>query len=278
MGFSFWKRNTTDPLAKVIFSKYKFNLLSLPREDVKLGDLYTKENNDESGQLSYPGNVSNFLIPPPFKMPDPVLNEIMTDVSGTISGNISANVGVQFLENFLNTLGGGNFGTGIKGKFEHNGVKSLKFQFLSATRDRVDPFSLGNALKKYTFDKENAMYTPDRSYYIVAGIGRSNSISIIAEDDAHNAVDVGADVSTIANASGGVTVDTSKKGEITFKGEKKLAFGVELYKLTYDDVDKRFKLEPVSEAQTLRKEGEQGTQDKMDPELIEGSQAKDLFT
>ncbi|MDF0682288.1 MAG: hypothetical protein P0116_15125 [Candidatus Nitrosocosmicus sp.] len=127
------------------------------------------------------------------------------------------------------------------------------------------------------------MYTLDRSYYIVSGIGRSNSISIIAEDDSHNAVDVGADVSTIANASGGVTVDNSKKGEIKFTGEKKLAFGVELYKLTYDDVNKRFILEPVSEAYGL-KAAQQGevttkiTQDKMQPSFIDGSQAKDLFT
>src|SRR4051812_17312758 len=115
MAWSFWKRNSNDPLVKLFFDKYGFNLLSIPREKVQIGDIYIKDQ-DSSGPLSNAGNISNFLTPE-FKVPDAIYDETMADVSGTISSDISANAGLQFLESFLNALGGGAFGTQIKGKF-----------------------------------------------------------------------------------------------------------------------------------------------------------------
>ena len=53
----------------------------------------------------------------------------MTDVRDTTSDAISAKVGFEFLEDFLNVLAGGRFGTKIRSKYEQKGIHATKVRF-----------------------------------------------------------------------------------------------------------------------------------------------------
>ena len=55
-----------DPLLKYIMDKYQLNLLSVPRENASLGDVYVREG--DSKRLSFPSHISSFLEPH-FEMP-----------------------------------------------------------------------------------------------------------------------------------------------------------------------------------------------------------------
>ena len=122
MGF--WNRNSSDPLLDSLLKKYHLNLLSVPRENALVGDLYMQENN--SNVVSTPGNIINFLTPK-FEIPVVKQNEQMADVSGQVSKDISGKAGLDFLEGFLEKLGAAGIGAKIRGAYE--GSKNNKILF-----------------------------------------------------------------------------------------------------------------------------------------------------
>lgn len=91
-----------DPLLKYIMDQYQLNLLSLPRENASLGDVYIREG--DSKRLSFPSHISSFLEPH-FVMPSPAIDETFgNNISGITSNEVDASIGLEFLEGFLNVL------------------------------------------------------------------------------------------------------------------------------------------------------------------------------
>jgi hypothetical protein len=250
MLWKFWKRNSKDPLAKVLFANYRLNLLTIPREKATVGDLYMSKG--DTSQLSTPGSITNFLEPS-LELPPVQLDDTMADqVSNIFSHDISASVGLEFLEGFLMALLGGSLVTKIRGNFQEKKTETLKLQFGSLSRDSLDVFDLGNRLKDHKLKSDSALYAKGRRYYVVCGVARSQSIVIIAQDDKGEKVDLDIQVINMVNETGAGSVQTSASKQIIFKGNKKLAFGVELYELKYDSREKRLILDMPTEGFRVR--------------------------
>lgn len=101
MRLKFWKRNNEDPLVKTFVDKYHLHLLSIPRENVSIGDMYM----DDNRQVTSPGSITDFLDG--FRLPPIKAGETMADVSGKVSNGINANAGMGFLKAFLPPLESG---------------------------------------------------------------------------------------------------------------------------------------------------------------------------
>jgi hypothetical protein len=186
-------------------------------------------------------------------MPPTKTGEAMADISGNTSRNESSKVGLDLLEGFLNALGPVGLGSKVKGTYERDNKQTIKFTFTNPLRDSVDVILLGSQLANgYTFNEKNALYAEGRRYFIVTGVAKSSSISIIAEGDQKQLMDVDAEVKQLVSASGGVSIETSGSGQITFKGTKNLAFGVEISELKYDTEQQRFLMSSVNEPRKLR--------------------------
>jgi hypothetical protein len=267
-----WRRNSDDPLVKAFLDRYHLNLLSIPRENAAVGDLYVRNPNDE--RLSTPGRIEDFLVPT-LEIPHIINDEIMADVSGQVSNTVSADLGLQFLEGFLNALGTQAVGTRIRAYFRSKNTKTMNFQFGNATRDYVNPSSL--SLGGYKVKEENVLYAPGRRFYIVTGVARSNSISIIAQGENQKTLDMNAQAPMIAGGSANISVENISGGKVIFKGQKKLAFGVELYELVYNTVTKRLMFDLVTEAFSVRKGEETGTRKVMKPAFVGPTQESDIF-
>ena len=65
-------------------------------------------------------------------------------------------------------------------------------------------------------------------------------------------MDLDIDVLKFADGKGGFKVESSKSGSFTFKGDKNLVFGVELYELVYDKLNKRIKMNMLGGAMSPR--------------------------
>ena len=83
---AFWNRKnkSKDPLLKLILDKYHLNLLSIPRENASVGDLYVQDGDVQ--HLSSPGSITNFLEPK-FEVPQLKIGEILSDISGVTSSD-----------------------------------------------------------------------------------------------------------------------------------------------------------------------------------------------
>lgn len=252
MGF--WNRfsKSSDPLLKLMFERYNLSLLSIPRENASVGDLYMQDGNQN---LSTPGNVKNFLTGK-FQIPSISTGEIMADVTGTTSRDASGKAGMNFLEGFLNALGPAGIGTTVRGSYEGYSQNKITFTFQNPIRDYVDVFELGKSLINHRIMKENALYAKDRHFYIITAVVRSSSISIISEHNSKQTVDIDTGIMNLANVSGGISVENNGAGQITFKGQKNLAFGVELYELKWleDGEEARFQMGSIEKPVVARGE------------------------
>lgn len=244
-----WKRNSNDPLLNVMLKKYHLNLLSIPRENVKVCDLYMQDGS--SNQVSTPGNIINFVTPQ-IQIPKIAENEKMSDITGQASNDISGQVGLDFLKGFLDKLSVAGLGGKIMGNYEGSKNNKIVFSFSDARRDSVDPFLLGSELKGRLFMKDNPLYAENRRYYVVTGIAKSKSINIELQGDEKQAADLTASISQIVDASGKLKLEKNQSGKITYTGDKDLAFGVELYEIGYSDEQGRFVMSPNKNAITLR--------------------------
>lgn len=275
MGLNILKRNTDDPLLRAFLDKYRLNLLLVPRTNLFPGSVY--RNDGKSQHASGPGNIKH-LLEPEFEMPATTTGETVAGISALISNSHSADVVLDFLEGFLNALASA-VGTEIRATFELSDAKTARFSFSSITRDYVDPIELGKKLGKgsYKMMKDNALYVEGHRYYVVTSVWRSPAISIMAEDSNHKNIDVSVSAlqQLIGKGSTKISVNKSSLGKITFNGENRAAFGVELYELAYDNEQDRFLLKDVERSYKLR--GETYVEKTIEPVFLGDSQADSVF-
>jgi hypothetical protein len=241
------KRDTDDPLVRKFLDDYGVNLLRLPRENASCGDLYVKNGR----RVSAPGDLRGLLDPPP-ELPPVTAGEKLADLAGTISKKISFEVGIGVLEAFLAALGAAGIVDKLKAELGRSRDSGLRFRFLQATRDSIDPIALGNAFFGSAFKTDHPLVSANSEFYVVGGVVRTPSISVALEDRQSHTVDLGAEVLHAVSADANVTVEREDTGEVTYRGRKPLAIGVELYSLHYDVDRKKFEMAPSDRALALR--------------------------
>jgi hypothetical protein len=215
----------------MFLDRYNLNLLSIPREDAAIGDLYPYDGR----RVGQPGNVRDFLEPPLSISQKSVVSGRMADVSGTLSDSVSIDVGLNILEGFLSAMGAGSVVGDVGAEYKTKGTASMRFRFVNAVRDKVDPISLGTRLMNHRVREGHPLVAKDYQYFLVTAVVRSPSISIVAEGKKQTKLDLDAKaLEGIVGVCGGVSLKKSNTGELTYKGKMRLAFGVEVYELRFD--------------------------------------------
>ena len=233
------KRNTPDPLVRMFLDVYGLNLLAVPREGSAVGDLYIRDKNG----VSAPGRVKE-LLEGPLKLPPVHKGETMADITGVLSQGVSTKVGLDFLGRFIAAFGGAAALIDKLGAtYKASKAASLKFCFNDATRDSMDPIAFGARLTECKPLDDHPMIAEGNQYFVVTAVARTPSISVVAERSNDVAASVDIDVKGLATASPSVEVKRSNSGEITFKGGKALAFGVQLQELIFDRDHKRIRMQ-----------------------------------
>lgn len=242
------RRNSDDPLLRAFLNTYKLNLLAIPRENAQVGDVYV----DTPKGISTPGALQ-FLLTPKFVMPKITTGEKMTSIAGTQTEALKYKVGISLLDGFFSALGALGALDKVKAAYEHKRTGKLRFRFKNATRDSVDSLAFGKALIPCKLEGRQPYVQPGNSYYVTVGVVRSKSITISAKDDTSDTVslDVGA-LKKAIGVEGGLVVEQSSEGELTYSGPTALAFGVELVQLSYDQDQNKFLLMPLSHPEKIR--------------------------
>lgn len=240
-------RKTQDPLLRMFLDKYGLNLLSIPRKEAQCGDLYVAQ----AAGLSTPGSVKHLLEPKP-RLPAAVTDELLSDIKGLISDAVSTNVGLGLMETMLSAFGASGIVQSLKAGFKSKRVSTIRFQFKNATRDHVDPLALGSAIKECQLDQSHPFVVAGNKYFLVTGVVRTRSITIIAADERASAVELDAGALHVANVDAGLAVEKAAKGELTYTGKTKLAIGVELYELRYDEQLHRLTMRMPENARVFR--------------------------
>lgn len=243
------KRSTPDPLLQLFLETYGLNLLSIPREKADVGDFYVRSD----GRVSSAGTIGYFLTPE-LELPDITRREVMAGVSGKLTNAISFSAGVSLLEGFFTAIGAVGAFAELKTEYAKHHVHSLRFQFMDARRDSVDPGLVGVKLILHKFNPKHALINPGNRYYLVTGVARSKGISVTARTRTEQSIGLGAEVLKAADAEGKVAIEKEGEGTYSYTGRKWLAFGVELYELSYDERRGKMKMLVPEGAIAVRKE------------------------
>jgi hypothetical protein len=233
------KRSAADPLLDAFFEKYKLNLLTVPRRDATVGDVYV----DTGRGVLAPGRLQSFLSPPP-KLPDVRSGEQLAHISTTATRALHLKVGLGLLEGFFSAIGASFVAGKVKAAYERNGADSVRFKLNNVTRDSfVDVIALGNALFDCQLNRKHPFVQDENKYYVTVGVFRSPSITVRAEDNNQNTVTVEAKaLSDAVGVDGKINIKGEGTGELIYEGTEALAFGVELVELAYSHAENRFTL------------------------------------
>jgi hypothetical protein len=242
------KRSTADPLVRLFLDRYHLNLLPVPRERAACGQLYVKRGR----AVSAPGDVRE-LFEPAVELPPVLPDEVLADIAGTLSEKVTVKVGLSLLESFLVALGAAGVVDKVKAGYQRSSASGARFRFADATRDSMDPLSLGTAFLDRRFIRRHAFVAPENRYYIVGAVVRTPSISILVEDQTSNAVDLGAEAMAVLDAEASVSAERLETGEIRYAGGKRLAIGVELYELRFDEGEQRLEMLTPEDVVDLRR-------------------------
>jgi hypothetical protein len=231
-----WTRKTADPLGKLMFEKYSMHALNRPRENVSVYDVFAVRN----GEAFQSGGIESFLRSN-FLKPEVLTNEALLDIDMTISDAVSGNVALNFLQGFLTLIGTGVVNA-VSIALEKSHSRALRFRFGGCTRDHVkDGFELDLKLSEFPFVKETSAIKEGYQYYIASGVHYCNQLTFEVLDKNLVKIDLSADVAALGAGKTGLTVN--KDRQLTASSEKKLAYGVELNEIVYDEKRRRLNLQ-----------------------------------
>jgi hypothetical protein len=231
-----WTRNTADPLGKKLFERYGMHILSRPRENVFVLQVFSVRD----GETFQSGGLDSFLRS---TLEKPVINqnESLLDIDQTISDAVSGNIALNFLQGFLAILGVSVM-KAVSAGLERSHSNALRFRFGGCTRDYVkDGFELDWKLGEHPFVKDNSGMKEGYRYYIATGVHYCNQLTFEALDKNMTKVDLSADVALFGTGKTGLTINNDK--QITAESSKILAYGVELNEIVYDEKHRRLSLQ-----------------------------------
>ena len=265
------KRNTKDPLLRKFFDTYHLSLLSIPRANASVGDLYVRSND----RIGTPGSIIYFFEPV-LELPPVSVGEQMSDVYGTFSNDVKFGVGLSLLENFFNAVSAPGIFHKIKAEYSLQHAHSFVFSFTCVERQSMDAGLFGSRLIRHRFNDEHAMVNPGNRYYVVSGLAQSPGITVSANTKDCNKIKLDAEVLKIAGGEVGIEIEQSHEGEITYTGDTKLVFGVELYELIYDEKRNKMKMLLPKEAVQVMA-AQQGEQKLLRPAELGGPDEDAFF-
>lgn len=96
-----WQKD--DPLLKYLLKEYHLNLLSVPRANASVGDLYIRKGNSKD---FFPPSSIAYFLEPQFQLPRITTDETMADIVGNVSKDMSANAGLELVKAFVGPFRG----------------------------------------------------------------------------------------------------------------------------------------------------------------------------
>lgn len=225
------KRTTTDPLLRPLLDTYRVHPLLLPREGVRIGDVYAHAGRS----TSQVGHIAHLIDPAP-TLPPITEGERMASVSSARSGSYDFRTGVRFLSGFLTHLRApASFIGGVRSAYERRSAAALDFKIGDLTRDSVDNGALAVCLGRSMVRADQSLWDERQRHYIVSAVWRASALTVRGTTRAGQQVQIGIDALSAAAGNVSMALDHTDGEAITYGGDRTLAVGVEVLEITRDE-------------------------------------------
>lgn len=221
------KRDPTDALQKLFHDRYGLNLLALPAADVEPGQFVIAPKGavarrvEAGAVLDGPldGLQINRAIP-------------MADVSGVRSNGVSAGLAADIAEAFIIALGGLGLATKFGAKIRREKCDELRFSFPEPSLDKLELAVFRGRIAPRRLDVNSPFHDPAARYFVVNAVARSRALDIVLDKSVDGAGEVAAGFAKLVDVEANLSVEIVDGSVVRFRGDRALAFGVELFQFS----------------------------------------------
>ena len=231
---SFLKLCKNDKLVSFLRDVFGTNIIRVPEERYRPLTVLAARG----GKASFRGKLERLFIES-YTFPDDFVKPSqLPNLSGNKTKSIDINLGFKIMDGFLKGLG--IPGASIKNSF--SGASKVSFSFEDVKRWYIDTNALGRMIIDKKVNPNNpaaSIFFGDDAYpfLILDSIITSRDFTISVEESESS--DFSLDINSIKNiveeAGVSVSVDTISKFDLTFKGNKDLAFAFSLVRFSIED-------------------------------------------
>lgn len=241
------RRTSQDPLVKALVQSHKFNLLSVPRSGSDVFDLYLGKGRDilSASQLAS-------LWKTKIALPIPRRGEVFEAPEKTYSAALEINVVTKLTGKLFAAHGATLLDGKMDASLKSTGASTAEIRFFDVTRDSVGPIEVHKAIASKALDKVSLDLLKGRDLYLVIGVVRAKGIEIRLTNARQTDARVSVDLNKIAQGGAGIVVENKESGSLVFKGEGRIAFGVELVELRLNREAKTLKVGDLPPAIDIR--------------------------
>ena len=225
------RRTSKDPLVRGLLDKYKFNLLSVPRAETDVYDLYIGRGRE----ILPPDRLENLFSGTP-SLPEPHRGENFKLPEISFSSLLEIDAATKIVGKLFSAHNLTVDEASLTAAIKQDQASKARLRFRDVTRDSVKPLAVHRALQAWRIARDAADLIGGKDLYLVVGVVRAKGLEIAFSDDARNErkIEGGAGIAQAANiaADGKVSMTTSNSGTLVFQGPDRIGFGVELVELT----------------------------------------------
>lgn len=222
-----------DPLIKTLRDVFGTNIIRVPEERYKPLTVLAAHNN----HASFRGKLSPLLLDN-FTFPESILAESqMPDLSGKRSQSVNVKLGLKILDGYLKGLG--IPGASLDSSF--NGASEVSYTFQNVRRSWIDINAVGHLLSGKKIDSKNpaaSIFFGEDAYpfLLLDSVITSSDFTISVDRTASSnfSFDLPIIKNVIENANVEVNVSTTSGYDLTFQGNKQLAFAFSCVRLTIE--------------------------------------------
>lgn len=230
---SILKLCSNDPLISLLRDTFQANPIRIPEERIQPLTVLAVQNN----KYEFLGKIEHLLEnTSPIELE--ILNSQMADVSSTKSNAVDAALGLKVMDTFLKGMGCSNV-AGITNSF--NSKVKVSFSFRNVNRKYVELSALIRTLndKKFVVDNSitKSFINDEKKCIIITDIITSKSFSIKKSTTSENNIQFSLpDINELISIQDSkIMVEKNSDLEITFTGEKELAFAFKGVEIGIDD-------------------------------------------
>ncbi|MDP1962561.1 MAG: hypothetical protein Q8K93_10210 [Reyranella sp.] len=220
------RRTSQDPLVKALVQSHKFNLLSVPRAGSDVFDLYLGKGRD----ILAPSQLDS-LWQTKIALPVPRRGEKFEAPEKTYSAKLEINIVTKLTSKLFAAHGATLLDGKMDASLKSTGASAAEIRFFDVTRDSVGPIAVHKAIATKELDELSLDLLKGRDLYLVIGVVRAKGIEIRLTNAKQTDARVNIDLNQVAQGGASIVAENKESGSLVFKGESRIAFGVELVEL-----------------------------------------------
>ncbi|TDW97632.1 gasdermin [Dinghuibacter silviterrae] len=218
-------------LLKNFLEEYGYNIVALPKEDIKPLTLLCQ---DGVSVISLDSSISTLFTSDEKAPPSVLHNTITGDIVGSTAASFDSTTGVSLLSWLLDKLKVGK----LEGKVDIDSNKVLTFKYQEVREDKIKLGELDGYLTEAAPVKNKFRTYEDKlrksALFVINSVLKSNSFTVTIEDKSGAAVDVAATIKGIADISQNIKVASKNSISVTSPGETFLVFAFKAQHIFFD--------------------------------------------